>query len=134
MAQRDYTEIHTGDLVTLSSRYRDKILAPQTVSHTIWHKEDKSLGPDGSPCHEYTRGLLLRRPVRAMIPFEYIGKEVERRSQEGEDISVFDNAGPVKYHPHKTANTRPADAGLILRANRFSRNCSGASLELRNML
>jgi hypothetical protein len=61
----------------------------------------------------------LRRPVEAIIPLIAIGKEIERRSQEGEDISVFDHAGPVKYHPRKTANTRPADAALILRASRF---------------
>jgi hypothetical protein len=47
------------------------------------------------------------------------------------DISVFDNAGPVKYRPRKTANTRPADISLILRASRFSKKMlrreSGAS-------
>jgi hypothetical protein len=122
---RDYTEIHTGDLVKLGSEYRDKILTSQTVSHTIWkhflHKEDKSLGPDGSPCHEYTRGLLLRRPVRAMIPFEYIGKEVDRRAQEGEDPSVLEYSGPIQYGVRKTANTRPADGALIQRARRFSK-------------
>lgn len=78
---RDYTEIHTGDVVKLGSKYRDKTLTPQTISHTIWkhflHPEDKSLGPDGEACNEYTRGLLKRRPVLAMLPFEYIGKEVE---------------------------------------------------------
>jgi hypothetical protein len=50
-----------------------------------------------------------------------IGKEIERKAQEEEDISVFDNVGPVKYHPRKTANTRPADAAFILRASRFSK-------------
>jgi hypothetical protein len=73
----------------------------------------------------------LRRPIQAITPFIPIGKEIERRSQEGEDISVFDNAGPVKYHARKTANTRPADAALILRASRFSKKLlrreSGAS-------
>lgn len=60
-----------------------------------------------------------------------MGKEIERRSQEGEDISVFDSAGSVKYHPRKTANTRPADAALIVRATRLSKKLlrreSGAS-------
>jgi hypothetical protein len=53
------------------------------------------------------------------------------KAQEGEDISVFDNPGPVKYHPRKTANARPADTALILRAGRFSKKLlrreSGAS-------
>jgi hypothetical protein len=120
---RDYTEIHTGETVKLGSKYRDRTLTPQTISHTIWkhflHCEDKSLGPDGSPCQEYTRGLLLRRPAWAMLPFEYIGKEVERRAQEGEDFSLLENTGPIKYDRHQTAKTRAADAGLILRARRF---------------
>ena len=52
------------------------------------YPEDKSLSPDGEPCNAYTRGLLLRRPIRAMTPFFFIGK-VERRGQEGEDPSVL---------------------------------------------
>jgi hypothetical protein len=72
---RDYIEIHTGEAVKIGSEYRGKTIVPQTLSHVIWrhflHREDKSLGPDGAPCQEYTRGLLLRRPVQAMIPFDY---------------------------------------------------------------
>jgi len=48
-----------------------------------------------------------------------IGKEIERRAQEGEDINVLGNTGPMKYHRQQTARTRAADAGLILRARRF---------------
>jgi hypothetical protein len=84
------------------------------------HPEDKSLSPNGEFCSAYTRGLLLRRPIEAIIPLVPIGKEIERRSQEGEDISVLDNVGPVRYSPRKTANTRPANAALIQRASRFS--------------
>jgi hypothetical protein len=120
---RDYTEIHTGDIVTLESKYRDKTLTPQTISHTIWkhflHPEDKSLGPDGEPCNEYTRGLLKRRPVRAMFPFEYIGKEVERRAQEGEDVAVLEGEGPIRYGSRRKAKTRPADLALIAKGRRF---------------
>jgi hypothetical protein len=57
----------------------------------------------------------------AISPLIPIGKEIERRSQEGEDISVLDNVGPVRYYPRKTANTRPADASLTQRASRFSK-------------
>lgn len=120
---RDYTEIHTGDVIKLGSKYRERILAPQTLSHTIWkhflHKEDKSLGPDGTVCREYTRGLLLRRPVTAMIPFEYIGKEVERRAQEGDDVAVMENTGPIRYRARRDANTRSADPILIAKARRY---------------
>jgi hypothetical protein len=122
---REYTEIHSGEAVKLGSEYNGKTLTPQTLSSVIWrhfrHPEDKSLSPDGQFCNAYTRGLLLRRPVVAISPLIPIGKEIERRSQEGEDISVLDNVGPVRYYPRKTANTRPADASLTQRASRFSK-------------
>ena len=132
---REYTEIHTGETVKLGAEYNGKTLTPQTLSTVIWrhflHPEDKSLSPDGESCNAYTRGLLLRRPIEAITPLIPIGKEIERRAQEGEDIGVFDDAGPVKYHPRKTANTRPADTALIQRARRFPkkllRRKSGAS-------
>ncbi len=120
---RDYTEIHTGEMVKLGSKYRDKTLTPQTISHTIWkhflHPEDKSLGPDGTPCHEYTRGLLRRRPVVAMLPFNYIGKEIERKAQEGEDPAILENSGPIRYGSGRKAKTRSADPALIVRARRY---------------
>ncbi len=132
---REYTEIHSGEAVKLGSEYHGRILTPQTLSSITWrhflHPEDKSLSPDGESCNPYTRGLLLRRRIQAISPLIPIGKEIERKSQEGEDISVIDNGGPVKYHPRKTANTRPEDAALILRAGRFSKKLlrreSGAS-------
>jgi len=120
---REYTEIHSGEAVKLGNEYNGRTLTPQTLSNVIWrhflHPEDKSLSPNGEFCNAYTRGLLLRRPICAIKPLIPIGKEIERRSQEGEDISVLDNVGPVRYHPRKTANTRPADAALIQRARHF---------------
>jgi hypothetical protein len=120
---RDYTEIHSGETVKLFVEYQGKVLLPQTLSSVVWrhylHPEDKSLSPDGEPCDAYTRGLLRRRPIQAMMPFVFIGKEIERRAQEGEDVSVLENSGPIQYHRHQTAKTRAADAGLILRARRF---------------
>jgi hypothetical protein len=120
---RDYIEIHTGDVVKLGSKYRDKTLTPQMISHTIWkhflHPEDKSLGPDGEPCNEYTRGMLRRRPVVAMLPFNYIGKEVERRSQEGEDPAILENTGPIRYGSGRKAKTRSADPALVGKARRY---------------
>jgi hypothetical protein len=121
---QDYTEIHSGETVKLFGEYHGKKLLPQTLSGVLWrhylHSEDKSLSPDGSCCDSYTSGLLLRRPVQAVAPFIFIGKEIERRAQEGEDISVIESTGPLKYQVGQTANTRAADAGLIVRAKRFS--------------
>jgi hypothetical protein len=120
---REYTEIHSGQTVKLFGEYQGKVLRPQILSSLIWRHyllpEEKSLSPDGKPCDAYTRGLLLRRPIEAMIPLVFIGKEIERRAQEGEDLSVLENAGPIQYHRHQTVKTRAAEAGLILRARRF---------------
>jgi hypothetical protein len=54
-----------------------------------------------------------------MTPLIFIGKEIERRSQEGEDISVLQSSGSIKYHARQRVKTRPADAGTIARARRF---------------
>jgi hypothetical protein len=54
-----------------------------------------------------------------MLPFYFIGKEIERTAQEGEDISVIESTGPIRYEPGQTANTRAAEPGWILRAERF---------------
>jgi hypothetical protein len=120
---RDYIEINSGDVVRLNTEYRDTRLVPQTLSSILWrhylHPEDKSLSPDGERCGPYTRGLLLRRPIQAITPFRKIGKEVERKAQEGEDISIVETRGPLQYAPRQTLRTRAADAGLIVRAKRF---------------
>jgi hypothetical protein len=57
----------------------------------------------------------MRRAIQAMTPLVFIGKEIERRAQEGEAASILGNTGPIQYHRHQTAKTRAADAGLILR-------------------
>jgi hypothetical protein len=54
-----------------------------------------------------------------MNPFQFIGKEIERKAQEGEDISAVENSGPISCQAHRTRNTHAADPGLILRAKRF---------------
>ena len=93
---QEYTEIHTGEILKLFGEHSGKKLLPQTLSAVVWkhylHPEDKSLSPDGKRCGPYTNGLLRRRPIQAMTPFELIGKEVERSAQEGEDISTISGA------------------------------------------
>jgi hypothetical protein len=61
------------------------------------HPEAKSLAPDGSPCTGTTRGLLRRRPIEAITPFRFIGKEVDRRMQD--DLNVFSDVRPIEYQP-----------------------------------
>jgi hypothetical protein len=122
---RPYTEIHSGDQVYLSKEYKGKKLLPQTLAGVLWrhylHPEDKSLAPDGTRCGPYTSGLLMRRPIRAMWPPGFIGKEIERKAQEGEDIAAIAGGRPIQYQARQTAKTRAADPGLILRAKRFSK-------------
>ncbi len=121
---QDYTEIHTGEVVKLGSEFRGQKLKPQTLGGVVWrhflHPEAKSLSPNGKPCDEYTTGLLGWRPIRSMFPFVYIGKEIERRAQEGEDINLAEAVRPRTYAPRQTRHTRPASADLIRRAGRFS--------------
>ena len=121
---QDYVEIHSLKKVKLHSTFHGKRIVPQTVAGVLWrhflHPEHKSLDPEGNPCNAYTRGLLLRRPIMAMRPLVFIGKEIERKAQEGEDISVIDTAGPLRYHAGRTKKTRAADPDLIRRARKFS--------------
>jgi hypothetical protein len=53
------------------------------------HPEAKSLAPDGGPCEADTSGLLQRAHVIAG-KFRYVGKETDRKWEEGDDISVLE--------------------------------------------
>jgi hypothetical protein len=53
------------------------------------HPEAKSLAPDGSQCQADTRGLLQRAHVIAG-ELRYVGKETDRKWEEGDDISVLE--------------------------------------------
>ena len=52
--------------------------------------EVKSLAPDGTPCNGATQGLLLRAKIIAgeLVP---VGKETDRRWEQGEDPSMMDS-------------------------------------------
>lgn len=52
--------------------------------------ESKSLAPDGSPCAAATEGLLKRTSIVAgeIVP---VGKETDRRWEDGEDIEMLDS-------------------------------------------
>jgi hypothetical protein len=51
--------------------------------------EAKSLAPDGTPCTCDTRGLLKRSSVVAASR-RYVGKETDRRWEQGEDLSLVE--------------------------------------------
>src|SRR5262249_5220323 len=52
--------------------------------------ETKSLAPDGTPCVGMTQGLLQRATINArkIVP---VGKETDRRWEQGEDPSMIDS-------------------------------------------
>jgi hypothetical protein len=60
--------------------------------------ELKSLAPDGTPCTGATQGLLRRSAITAnrLIP---VGKETDRRWEQGEDPSMLDS-GIYVYEKH----------------------------------
>lgn len=70
----------------------DKAIA-RTYAQVLYlytkHPEAKSLAPDGSPCTCDTRGLLRRSSVVAASR-RYIGKETDRRWEQGEDLSLVE--------------------------------------------
>jgi hypothetical protein len=55
------------------------------------HPEAKSLAPDGTQCKPDTTGLLKRAHVIAG-EFRYVGKETDRKWEEGDEISVLEFA------------------------------------------
>ena len=57
--------------------------------HYQEHPESKSLAPDGMPCKADTAGLLKRAHVIAG-EFHYVGKETDRKWEEGDDPSVLE--------------------------------------------
>jgi hypothetical protein len=55
------------------------------------HPEAKSLSPDGEPCGAETKGLLKRAHVIA-DEIRYVGKETDRKWEEGDEISLLEFA------------------------------------------
>jgi hypothetical protein len=55
-----------------------------------------------------------------LLPFVLIGKEIERRGQEGEEMSILENAGPIQYGQRQTLKIRPCSPELVKRLNQFS--------------
>src|SRR5262249_44602406 len=77
------------------------------------HPEAKSLGPDGSDCKPDTQGLLKRAHVVAG-EFRYIGKETDRKWEEGDEISILEFK-TTEYGRSKKVVASEEIAGKILR-------------------
>jgi hypothetical protein len=61
----------------------------------FYHPESKSLGPDGEPCQQKTRGRL-RRPYVIGGKHHHIGKEVDRSWEESDDLEAMRQT-PIEY-------------------------------------
>jgi DNA polymerase family B len=72
---------------------QDKVI-PESLrillSKYLGKPETKSLAPDGTPCNGATHGLLQRARITAgkLVP---VGKETDRRWEQGEDPSMIDS-------------------------------------------
>jgi hypothetical protein len=71
----------------------------------FFHPESKSLGPDGEPCQPKTRGRLLRPHVIGGKRHR-IGKEVDRRWEEGDDLDAM-HQSPIEYTRRATRAREP---------------------------
>jgi hypothetical protein len=102
----------TYDLASKQTSKFDKAI-PQTFGYVLrlypCHPESKSLAPDGTPCSTTTNGLLQRAFVRAGV-YRYVGKETDRRWEQGEDLSLT-SFSPVEYSA--TGKMAIADADLL---------------------
>jgi len=87
--------IFDGKVYQLALKQSDKLdkVIPRTYAHVLYrytkHPEAKSLAPDGTPCMCDTRGLLQRSSVVAASR-RYVGKETDRRWEQGEDMSLIE--------------------------------------------
>jgi hypothetical protein len=86
-------DIFDGEIYHLALKQTNKLdkVIPRTYGHVLYlytkHPEAKSLAPDGTPCTCETRGLLQRSSVIAASR-RYVGKETDRRWEQGEDLSL----------------------------------------------
>ena len=89
----------------------------EIVSRYVHHAEAKSLAPDGKGCRAETRGLLQRTPVTAG-QFHRIGKETDRRWEQGEDFRLL-MPTLVQYQPDETERLA-SNPGLADELRRWS--------------
>src|SRR5437588_769420 len=68
-----------------------------------------------------------------MTPFIPIGKAIERRAQEGEDLSVLGSTGPIKYHRQQRPGLAPPMLGSSSEHDVFRCGSSCESLGHPNM-
>jgi hypothetical protein len=112
--EAEYINVCDGKLYRLAKSQNAKLdkAIPQTFGYVLrlypCHPESKFLSPDGTPCSATTRGLLQRAGVTAGR-HRYVGKETDRRWEQGEDLSLT-TFSPVEYSA--SGKMAVADAAL----------------------
>ena len=95
-------DVHNKDKRGHYRRYRmnDRDFHQLTFAHMIEeyirHPEAKSLGPNGKPCTEETRGLLQRAHITAGM-LRYIDKETSSMWAQSDDLSVVKENDEVGF-------------------------------------
>jgi hypothetical protein len=73
---------------TKKNKLSHNVVIPYQFAHLLIqyqeHPEAKSLAPDGTPCKKDTKGLLRRSHVIAG-ELRYVGKEADRKWEQGDD-------------------------------------------------
>lgn len=75
------------------------------------HPEAKSLAPDGSACKSETKGLLKRAHIVA-DEIRYVGKETDRKWEEGNEISLLDFSATEYGRKGKVVATEEVKAAI----------------------
>jgi len=110
-ARAECINVFDGKVYFLAMRQTSALdrLVPQTYGYVLrsylYHPESKSLAPDGAPCNGDTRGLLKRASIVAGET-QFVGKETDRRWDQGEDMSLLDFK-PMVFKPAKNVADRP---------------------------
>ena len=82
-----------------NGKFPYNVVFPSQFAHLLvqyqQHPEAKSMALDGGPCRADTKGLLGRAHIIAG-DIRYVGKETDRKWEEGEEISVLEFAA-IEY-------------------------------------
>jgi hypothetical protein len=92
------------------------VVFPAQFAHLVvqyqQHPEAKSLAPDGGSCKAETKGLLRRAHVIAG-EIRYVGKETDRKWEEGDEISVLEFAATEYGRKGKVVASEDVKAQII---------------------
>ena len=104
---------------------------PSQFAHLLMqyrrHPESKSLAPDGTPCGPDPAGLLKRAGMIAG-EIRYVGKEKDRKWEEGDEITILEFAGTEYGRKGRVLATEDAKTAICkiginkcVRESRFDR-------------